>query len=438
MKSLFPYIAIGLFAALIWSCTDDDIAPTSNNDGDTTQIDTTAGPYLLVKIDENPEKDFYLGYLNPKLEVITSSFGLTYTIEDETAPNAFTVTDDGFIYINDTSVFDYELNTIVTANVVVTKADVQETIAVFVELNDTYEPVFKQVAVSGDGFPARYGHEVIEFNNKLYVIGGYLGYTTGGFDSSVWVSDDVINWTKQPVGATHFPPRHDFAAVVFDSKLWVMGGRDKNNNDLNDIWYTSDGLTWNEVTVNGEHFSPREGHRVVVFNNQMVLTGGYDLGTNTRLAEVWMSSDGVNWTNETPTENMFIKRAFHNAVVFNNQICLLGGDETGNRSDAIWVSDDAINWTEVIPETDHFSHVSGVGVAIFKERIWYIGGYAGINGTLGEVWSCEDVNSWTWEVPNAMYSPLRFDHRAVVFNSKLYIFAGREGGEIYNDIWYFE
>ena len=151
-----------------------------------------------------------------------------------------------------------------------------------------------------------------------------------------------------------------------------------------------------------------------------------------------MSSDGITWTNETPASNMFVKRAFHNAVVFNNQICLLGGDETGNRSDAIWVSDDGISWTEVIPETDHFWGVAGPGVAIFKGRIWYIGGYAGINGMRGEVWSSEDVNRWTWETPHAMYSPLRFEHRAVTFNNKLYIIAGQSGGTNYNDIWYFE
>ncbi|MDH5414524.1 MAG: kelch motif-containing protein, partial [Flavobacteriaceae bacterium] len=208
MKTLVNTIILGLLITIGWSCKD-------NNEPGPSEERIDSAKYILATMDENPLPDTYLGYINSKLTEITTSFGLTYTIEKISAPDAFTINTEGFVYINDTSVFDYEINPTVTAIVVVTGGGKTEKVGIAVTLNDTYEPVFMKLAVTGEGFPGRYGHEVIEFNGKVYVIGGYLGFDTGGFDSSVWVSPDMVNWTKQPVGATHFPPREKFATVVF-------------------------------------------------------------------------------------------------------------------------------------------------------------------------------------------------------------------------------
>ena len=61
-------------------------------------------------------------------------------------------------------------------------------------------------------------------------------------------------------------------------------------------------------------FSARGGHQVVVFNNKMFLIGG--LGRN----DVWSSTDGIHWIEETANNAAFSAREDHQVVVFNNKM----------------------------------------------------------------------------------------------------------------------
>jgi hypothetical protein len=51
------------------------------------------------------------------------------------------------------------------------------------------------------------------------------------------------------------------------------------------------------LTVNASTFPGRSGHQVVLFNNQFWSIGGYRGGDGTN--DVWFSSDGVTWTQQT-------------------------------------------------------------------------------------------------------------------------------------------
>ncbi len=51
----------------------------------------------------------------------------------------------------------------------------------------------------------------------------------GGTD--VWYSTNGVNWTCANESATWFP-RFRHTSVVFDNKIWVLGGDNKK-----DVWY---------------------------------------------------------------------------------------------------------------------------------------------------------------------------------------------------------
>ena len=40
-----------------------------------------------------------------------------------------------------------------------------------------------------------------------------------------------------------WPARNDHSSVVFNGRLWVIGGYDGTNR-LNDVWSSEDGVTW--------------------------------------------------------------------------------------------------------------------------------------------------------------------------------------------------
>lgn len=63
-----------------------------------------------------------------------------------------------------------------------------------------------------------------------------------------------------------------------------------------DVWNSSDGVTWNLVTSNAP-WGPREAHTSVVFDNKMWVLGGSTAQTGSYLNnEAWNSIDGLNWT----------------------------------------------------------------------------------------------------------------------------------------------
>ena len=112
--------------------------------------------------------------------------------------------------------------------------------------------------------------------------------------------------------------------------MWLIGGRDGAYK--NDIWNSKDGENWTQVTTSGTIFSGRSYHQTLVFNNKIWVIGGY-LGGATYEDDVWSSDDGVNWTQVTPSGTIFSARHHHQALVYKNKIWVIGGSDGTNKND---------------------------------------------------------------------------------------------------------
>ena len=105
----------------------------------------------------------------------------------------------------------------------------------------------------------------------------YSGYVFDILDKSgnflgkgrVDVRDLSGNWTRT-TGNASWTRRYSFPSVVFDNKIWVMGG------DHNDVWYSSDGVNWVQATSSAP-WSARRGHTSVVFDNKIWVIGGENI-----------------------------------------------------------------------------------------------------------------------------------------------------------------
>ena len=75
------------------------------------------------------------------------------------------------------------------------------------------------------------------FDEKLWVIGGA---------NDIWYSENGISWTLATSDA-QFPERYFHTSVVFDNKIWVIGGEGANGL-INDVWFSEDGIFWEEAT----------------------------------------------------------------------------------------------------------------------------------------------------------------------------------------------
>jgi hypothetical protein len=107
-------------------------------------------------------------------------------------------------------------------------------------------PVWSQVpgslwseATASASFSPRFDHSSVVYNGKMWVVGGFNGATALG---DVWSSPDGVNWTEFTAAAA-FGPRVDFSMVVYNGFIWVIGGT-TGTGGFNDVWYSSDGGTW--------------------------------------------------------------------------------------------------------------------------------------------------------------------------------------------------
>ena len=286
------------------------------------------------------------------------------------------------------------------------------------------------LVISSAEFSTRTEHSLIEFNGKLWVIGGFHasnGGVNGGLLNDVWSSLDGINWTEEVPNdsPTSFQPRANHTTIVFQNKIWIIGGGGLSNTFYNDVWSSSDGINWVQETGN-TGFPGRFAHTSEVFDNKLWILGGRDQFSY--FNDVWSSSDGVNWTQETDN-GAFMPRGYHSSAVFEDKIWVIGGFASGDKND-VWSSIDGINWVQETTNAG-FSERGGQSTAIYKNRIWVIAG--GLNN---DVWSSADGIQWNIEISNADFDD-RGEQANFVFNDKLWIVGGWMGS-LLNDVWYLD
>lgn len=118
--------------------------------------------------------------------------------------------------------------------------------------------------------------------------------------------------------------------------MWVIGGATTTNgttwNCSSDVWSSSDGITWTQETANAA-FGLRAAHTSVVYNNKMWVIGGMN-GTSYK-DDIWSSSDGVTWTQVTAAAG-FSPRENHTSVVFNDKMWVIAGFNNSYLHDVWW------------------------------------------------------------------------------------------------------
>lgn len=75
------------------------------------------------------------------------------------------------------------------------------------------------------------------YDGKMWIMGG----TTGALqpNNAVWYAADAETWTEATAAAP-WTARHNHTSVVFDGKMWVIGGIEGIGGDLrNDVWWGS-------------------------------------------------------------------------------------------------------------------------------------------------------------------------------------------------------
>ena len=231
------------------------------------------------------------------------------------------------------------------------------------------------------------------YRGKLWLMGGRR--LPGKENSNkVWSSTDGAEWDL--VSEAAWCPRVGHSYAVFKDRMWIIGGTENfyEDNDQtlkNDVWSTEDGKDWKLETGNAG-WSKRRDAQVVVFDDKLwIMGGGHWNPENIPTNDVWCSEDGVNWTQITEAA-AWPPRMWHCVVAYRGLMWLMGGwnRENGNFGD-VWYSKDGKTWTEmksdVIWENRH-----APTAYVFKDKIWMVGGYADVLDS--QVWTLTLPETW--------------------------------------------
>ena len=297
---------------------------------------------------------------------------------------------------------------------------------VLTDVYDNWAEATPSAAWSG-----RSGHAAVVFDDEMWVLGGYRV----GDLNDVWYSENGAVWTEATTLDPKWIGRDDHAAVVFDNKIWVLGGMSNDSGSyLNDVWYSSDGANWTEATTAAAKWSVRNRFPSVIFDNKIWVLGG-KLTSGTQANDVWYSENGADWTevlanNPSPGSNQWSQRFGHTAVVFDNKIWVLGGYAIGDGFlNDVWYSSDGADWTQAATiGSGRWYHTA----VVFDNKIWVLGG-SDSSGDLNDVWYSSDGANWT-EASSAGW-PVRSAHSSVVYGGKIWVLGGSIGNK-FNDVWW--
>jgi len=271
-----------------------------------------------------------------------------------------------------------------------------------------------------------------------------------------------LSWRKVPAGPqarqyrwqevsarAAFAPRDGAGALVFQDKMWLLGGWNPSDKTHfpkicnSEVWSSRDGTDWK---LHGH--APWEGRHTAgyaVHQGKMWIVGG-DANQRHYQPDVWNSADGVNWTcvcREAP----WGKRVLHHTVAFGDKIWVLGGqamprfapDEEAFYND-VWSSADGVHWTRVSEHAPWPPRGMIGGSAVLNDRIWLLGG--GTYDTpkqptrkfYNDVWSSADGLEWTCHTREAPWAPRQY-HEVAAFDGRLWVLEGY-GGKNRNDVWH--
>lgn len=302
---------------------------------------------------------------------------------------------------------------------------------------DTPVPCSTWVQASGGAsFQGRTGHTSVVFDNKIWVIGGTNSNAANDYDfNDVWYSEDGIDWVCATTNAA-FGKRHNHGSVVFDNKIWVLGGRQTNSGNWStwplpaDAWYSENGVDWEAATLNAE-FGEANGASCFVFNGRMWVIGSYDSAEN----DIHSSADGAVWE-AVNLDPAFSNRGLTETLEYDGNLWLLGGYP--NITNGVYYSADGDSWTQAAGISAPFSgQVFHHSAVVYDNKMWTIGGTGAGYGYHQNIWYSTDGVNWI-ETGTGIPFGARQGHTSVVFDEKVWVIGGANGSVYYNDVWYAE
>ena len=290
-------------------------------------------------------------------------------------------------------------------------------------------------------FAARDGAGALVFDDKMWLLGGWnpnnKKYFPQTCNSEVWNSTDGVTWTHH----SHAPweGRHTAGYVVHHNKMWIVGGDANQGHYQNDVWNSSNGTLWELVRKNVP-WGPRVLHYTVAFAGKIWVMGGQTIPQFAPEEEhfyndVWSSEDGVLWEQVLEVAPWSPRGMIGGCAVFQNQLWLLGG---GTYDTPKQPQRQSFNEVWSTADGTHWTQHANApwpprqyhDVAVFDNKLWILEGHDLQTGNRNDVWHSVDGENWT-QLPKTPWPP-RHAASVFVYDDGLWMVAGNN---MTSDVW---
>ncbi len=266
---------------------------------------------------------------------------------------------------------------------------------------------------------------------------------------------DNLTW-EEAVSSAPWEERDSHTVVVYNNKIWLMGGLNANGHmaslgdvDYNsatypgDVWSSDDGASW-QLVANSVPWGKRRSVGLVNFKGKIWMMGGYSPDYGYR-NDVWSTADGINWEQES-TSVAWSAREGQDLLVFQDKIWLIGGvkydknvsaasSEKSELFNDVWYSSDGINWIEA---TAHAAWAPrwDMAMGVFDNKLWLVDGMVFGGKMFRDVWYSSDGTNWILVTDSPPFRA-RQGNFLTEYKGKMWIIGrldGVNGGA--NDVWY--
>jgi hypothetical protein len=220
----------------------------------------------------------------------------------------------------------------------------------------------------------------IQLGDAVYALGTMTGnYLDPHLTSRIARTRDFKRW-EVVAEQSNLPRRMFYGALVFDGKIWLMGGYD-GRRYYDDVWSSPDGVHWTRA-VEHAGWSPRNVDVSAVFKDRMWIIGGGVIDgsrnpTPNSTRETWSSADGVHWARSPDRPGRLWGGT---PVVYDQKLWMIGANRNETFAPALLVSDDGTTWNESVAP---WSPRGAPAVWVFGDKLFMTGGKYSVteNGT---------------------------------------------------------
>lgn len=251
-----------------------------------------------------------------------------------------------------------------------------------------------------------------------------------------------------------FAARDGAGALVFDDKMWLLGGWNPDDkvhfsvtgHTNSEVWSSADGAAWSLVNP-GAPWEGRHTAGYVVHRGRMWIIGGDPLRGHYQ-NDVWNTSDGTHWE-KIADRVPWAQRALHCTLAFKDKIWVFGGQtipqfapEKETFYNDVWRTDDGVKWTKVLDHAPWPPRGMIGGSAVLNGRMWILGGgtydtpLAPKRNFYNDVWSSVDGVRWEKVLDHAPWEARQY-HDVAAFDGRLWVLEGWSGKNR-SDVWWSE